>query len=759
MPRVRRPLCFAAVFYALGLLAGGRLPDGCMVALLALSAAGAAVCARKGRMIAFLFLSMAFLCVGALRMDAEQKRVFVPPEDVVCVTARVRECVQIEEEEAYAVLFVDRMRTQDGEEIAPGQCVRLTVRISPEHLPAAGGTITAQEVRLSALRGQRNPGGFDQEAYYRSRGVVMLATAGEKWTCEAPGALNPYAMLDRLKSAASERIDRLFAYTAPLYRGMLLGDRDGMDETVYAQIRRSGAAHLLAVSGLHMSALMGFVLFLTQRRQCSLRVSCALALAALWGYGLLAGLGAGTLRACIMGTLLVGARALHARYDTPCALAAAFLLMTLINPWYIRDTGFVLSFATVGGMLLFVPALRGVFKKLPEKIADTLSFSLGVQLASLPFQMLFFGEISLVGVLANLVCVPFATALVVGAMALIALSVLLAPAAMFLAPVFRIGAAALQGIMQAASNIPFACVRVAAPHAVLIAAYEAIAFLASPYFDRRLRTRLIGAGAVAACCAVFACALQETKATRYVTLDVGQGDSAVLCTRQGAVCVVDTGPTGSTELTRYLHHEGLSIDVLVLSHLDSDHAGGIVALSRSGIPVGKIVLPYGVEGADPAILEALASLTAQGGVLYGAGRGDALEVPGAQLAFLWPAESAHGSNERSLATRIHTQNVTILSMGDVPADSQPLRGVACDVLKVAHHGSRDGTSALFLERADPRLALISVGRNAFGHPSDEALSLLCAQGVQTLRTDERGAITLTLENGSFHVHTMLDTGE
>ena len=81
------------------------------------------------------------------------------------------------------------------------------------------------------------------------------------------------------------------------------------------------------------------------------------------------------------------------------------------------------------------------------------------------------------------------------------------------------------------------------------------------------------------------------------------------------------------------------------------------------------------------------------------------------------------------------------------------------MLKVAHHGSRDGTSALFLERADPRLALISVGRNAFGHPSDEALSLLCAQGVQTLRTDERGAITLTLENGSFHVHTMLDTGE
>ena len=761
MPRIRRPLCWMAVFYALGLLTAGMLPE--RIAAIGLVAGGIAalVCMRRGRTAAFLLLAVAFACAGMLRMQAERRVPYAGFDAPVSITARVCACQKIDEDEGYALLLVDRIAAQDGTKIAEGKRVRLTVRLTPGQTVDVGGTISAPQTTFYALRGRRNPGGFDQEGYYRSRGVVMTASAGAAWACEPPKGPSLYAALHTMRGAVAARIDALFTYAAPLYQGLLLGDKDGIDEEVYADIRRSGTAHLLAVSGLHVSALMGFVLWAAHKRQLSLRLSTVLALAVLWSYALATGMSASTLRACIMGSLMLGARALHIRYDAPCAWAAAFLLLSIVNPWYIRDVGFVLSFTTVGGLLLFAPALQRALEKLPGALADTLAVSLGAQLACLPFQITYFGEFSLIGFVMNLLCVPLATALVVGGLLLLALSAVLYPLASVLAPVFRIGAALLQGMTRAASNISFASVRVAALPAAAMAAYVAGAFFISPYFDRAKHTRLLCLGATAVCGAILCVALAAPPATQYVTLDVGQGDSAVLRTKEGAVCVIDAGPTGNSELTGYLHHEGLDVDVLILSHLDSDHAGGLTALANARIPVRQIVVPYGCDsaGVDAAVSQALAQLHAQGSAITGAGRGDWMELPGAQIVFLGPDAQAKGSNGRSLATRLEAQGVTILSMGDVPQEEEPLRGVSCDVLKVAHHGSRDGTSMLFLHCAQPKLALVSVGRNAFGHPSDEVLARLEAVGAEVLRTDVCGATTLTLQDAGYDVKTTFHTGE
>lgn len=761
MPRIRRPLCWMAVFYALGLLAAGALPERMAAVGLAVSVLAALACMRRGRTAAFLLLAVAFACTGVLRMQAERKSPYAGFDAPVPITARVCACQKIDEDEGYALLLIDRIVAQDGTKIAEGKRVRLTVRLTPGQKVEVGGTISAPQTMFYPLRGRRNPGGFDQEGYYRSRGVVMTASAGSAWTCEPLQGPSLYAALHALRSTVAARIDALFTYAAPLYQGLLLGDKDGIDEDVYANIRRSGTAHLLAVSGLHVSALLGFVLWAAHKRQISLRLSTVLALAVLWSYALVTGMSASTLRACIMGSLMIGARALHLRYDAPCAWAAAFLLLSIVNPWFIRDTGFVLSFATVGGLLLFAPALRSAFKKLPDALADTLAVSLGAQLACMPFQITYFGEISLIGFVLNLLCVPLATAMVVGGLTVLVLSAVLYPLASLIAPVFRIGAALLQGMTQAASNISFASVRVAAWPAAVIAAYAAGAFFISPYFDRPRYTRLLCLGVTVVCCAVFCGAWAAPPATQYVTLDVGQGDSAVLRTQEGAVCVIDAGPTGNSELTGYLHHEGLDVDVLILSHLDSDHAGGLTALANARIPVGQIVVPYGCDsaGVDAAVGQALAQLYAQGSAVVGAGRGDGMELPGAQIVFLGPDAAAKGSNGRSLATRLEAQGVTILSMGDVPQEEEPLRGVCCDVLKVAHHGSRDGTSALFLDCAKPKLALVSVGRNAFGHPSDEVLARLKAVDAEVLRTDICGATTLTLQDAGYDVETTFHTGE
>lgn len=760
---VRRPLYWTAVFYAFGLLIAGFVPVHCCVFALCLTFAAALFCMIKEKDTGFLWIALAICCIGVLRMGIELGQTCPVPSEPMAITARVVDCANRNDEEGYAVLIVDRMRMADGQEIAPGRRVRLYVRMDAEQEITVGGMIRAQKARLSALRERRNPGGFDQEGYYRSRGIAMTASAGEEWMISPPHRPNLYSIMYALRSAVRERIDTLFTYAAPYFHGLLLGVKDGIDETVYADIRISGLAHLLAVSGLHVSALLGFVLFVLNKRQVSLRAGTLIALCAVWGFALIVGTSVSALRACLMGSTMIFARALHERYDAPCALAAAFLLLTIINPWHIRDTGFVLSFATVGGMLLVNPSLS-VFlerklKKLP-RLASAISVSVSAQIACLPFQLMYFGEFSLIGLGMNLICVPLATVLVIGGLMLLLISVIFLPAAQCAAPVLRIGAAALQGIAQAASNIPFASLRVASPDTATIAAYYALLLGVSPLLRRKKRIACITLSAVvlAGCVALQA---GEKPSASYVTLDVGQGDCAVLRSGEGAVCVIDAGPEGSSELTGYVHHKGLSIDLLILSHLDSDHAGGVEALAQARIPVRRIVMPYGAEETEtsPEVLRSLGLLASRGSEIVGAQAGDTFSLPGIEIAVLGPENMAHGSNERSLVTRFEVEGVTILSMGDAPADAEPLRDAACDIVKIAHHGSKSSTSELFLDFARPETAIISVGNNAFGHPSPEVLTRLAQRGVRILRTDVSGAIEITLDNGTYQIKTMLHTGE
>ncbi|MDR3051692.1 MAG: MBL fold metallo-hydrolase, partial [Oscillospiraceae bacterium] len=247
---------------------------------------------------------------------------------------------------------------------------------------------------------------------------------------------------------------------------------------------------------------------------------------------------------------------------------------------------------------------------------------------------------------------------------------------------------------------------------------------------------------------------------RYTQLDVGQGDAAVLQT-EGRVLVIDTGSQGTSGLLDYLRHEGLSIDTLYISHPHEDHAGALVDVLAAGIPVGRILLSDDLDEArmDAPAREAL--LTAQqrgipiGGLHAGEreswGTGSAVEVLGPR-----PRSAAQDVNDRSLVLRFTVAGVRILTTGDVTQRAEPLAQVDCDVLKVAHHGSGAATGTDFLRAAGPRLALIGVGRrNLYGHPTPETLSRLFQAGARVLRTDQGGALLLTLADGQVRAQTFL----
>jgi len=243
---------------------------------------------------------------------------------------------------------------------------------------------------------------------------------------------------------------------------------------------------------------------------------------------------------------------------------------------------------------------------------------------------------------------------------------------------------------------------------------------------------------------------------RYVQLDVGQGDASLIRTGRRAV-VVDVGPAYSYDLLRYLRHEGLAVDAVILSHLDEDHAGALGVLLSSEIKVDRVIIDDRAQeyAASAMVTEAMDALM-QAEKVETVGVGEQLDFGNVCLSVLSPGDALSGSNERSLLLACEAAGKTLLLAGDLPIGSEPERVPDCDVLKVAHHGSKNATSSGFLEMAQPEIALISAGAgNSYGHPHARVLKDLEQAGARILRTDRSGCITLGLQGETIAVQTML----
>ncbi|HZP84513.1 MAG TPA: ComEC/Rec2 family competence protein [Chthonomonadaceae bacterium] len=244
---------------------------------------------------------------------------------------------------------------------------------------------------------------------------------------------------------------------------------------------------------------------------------------------------------------------------------------------------------------------------------------------------------------------------------------------------------------------------------------------------------------------------------RVTFLDVGQGDAIVVESPSGKVLVVDTGgishegreDQGQRVVAPFLRYRGINrIDALVLTHPHADHIGGAATLLQR-FPVG-LLLDNGEETASPLMTQILQEAHARGVPYKAAHHGQELDCGDGVIArVLAPADAAlqGAANDASVVLRLEYGRTAFLLTGDAEAEEEAgmVRSglpLACDVLKVAHHGSRTSTTPAFLTAAHPRLAVISVGaRNVYGHPSREVMERLRQNGVQVYRTDRNGAVT------------------
>ena len=620
-----------------------------------------------------------------------------------------------------------------------------------------------------------NPYEFDFGAYLERQGMDAYATAKIEDVQVLSVQRDVRSAIIHIRQAVARRIDLLFPDSAGMMRALVLGDRSMLGDELREALSRTGTAHLISISGLHVTVLC-FLLAMVFGRFIPKRFANLIALALLLPYGVIIGFTAPFVRATVMFAVLCGAPFHGVHSDPITRLCTAMLLWLLVHPLSFADAGFALSFSASAGILLLLPPMlemTGITKRLHEKpsrilwkrllksgllyVPTLLCVSLAAQLATLPHVVAFFGVQSILAVPFNLVCVPLCMLGFILGLVTLLLSVFSIPAALLLARLPNLLFLWLMAITRSGMELPSASVRIGHYPPVLVLAHWGVVLAASdlskiPFSRRRLLPiGLVGIAALSSLLIVV-----SAWPFSIVFLDADQADCAIVRSR-GHTFMIDTGDT-YTPAPDFLNGTCLHIDGILLTHPHQDHAGGLSEILTSFRP-DAIYVPKGwfeVEEVAPAVAEGIEKARDMGIEIRELHTGDSVRISSRATLDVYspdgmelPAEV----NDLSLLTLVTCEGQRALFTGDLSMEGEPEVIPDTDVLKVAHHGSSKGTSERFLSQSTPEIAVISVGENNYGHPAPETLEKLEGIGAEIYQTRDSGTVTLTWMFGSWHTHT------
>ena len=782
----RRPLCFAACCFGLGVRLGVGV-DGAAFLSVALGLALAAWLASRALPgLATLAMLLAFFFAGAGAAGNRASVVGVPPLDgEALLEGRVSGQPTVEDGRTRFLFAAERSLGEGGrKDVRFG--LRASLDGSHRFLP---GDYLRLKVRLRAIDPPLNPGAPDLLTRAIAEGVAANATVVERQYAVLGEPSRWGGAVAGFREAYGRLVDDALAHpeSAALLRALAIGERTQLGDEVNEDFARSGLAHVLSVSGLHI-AVVAFGIFrllrwLLSKSEALLLRADARTLASVasipgtWLYVALTGAEAPAVRSGIMASALFLALALGRDEDGPSSLAAALLAVLAWDPAAIRSLSFLLSFGSVAGLMLLTTPLRRMLPVAPPAPAETgwrpwlvrlretmllaAVGSLAASLATGPLVAVAFQRASLVAMIANAVALPLAS-LLTGLAAASALAFAIAPSAAALlvilaAPLAR----ALLWVSHAFAGLPFASARLAAPSAAELFAWY-LALLAIPLLRsrRRLGRRLLASGILALVVLAGSAELGR-RLDRRLTLTflaVGQGDATLVRLPGGRALLVDGGgdPAGRWDVGARVVVPALvalgvrELDAVVLSHPHPDHCLGLISVLRE-LPVRELWIAPGAERG--ALLDQLLAVAhARGTRLRELGARERVEdfAPVRIEALHPPPGSSFEGNDASLVLRVALGEVSFLLAGDVEAEAEAsLLGRAAPratVLKAPHHGSSTSSTGEFVRAVGPRHVVFSVGRAGnFGFPHAPVVARYQQAGAILHRTDRDGAVSFATD--------------
>ena len=728
--------CASGLAAATGVRAGGPL-----VLALAAAAASAVLVVREPTRLVVCAAALALggWWWGSARLDLIDRSVLRPEigaygEALAVVTAPARRS-------PYEIRVAARVLRFRGQDVS--EAVQL--ELPPARAPPQGAVLSL----FAEIVEPEHDEDFDERTFLRRRGIHVILRARSWRIVGSRGGLGGVA--DRLRRTLVRGLDGLTGERRAVLAGVVLGEDEGLNDSLREAFRTSGLYHLLAVSGQNVALLASGVMLVGWLLRLPRLVLELTILAAIGGYVLAVGWQPSVVRAGVAGALASMAWLSARERDPWWLLLAGAIVLLAWNPYSLLEPGFQLSFAAVTAIFTGAPWLLRRLEgyPVPRVLAIVVAISTACGVATAPILWVHFGAVPLYSVLANALAAPV-VAFLLGLALIAGVLVPFAPSAAF-ALAWTDGwlAAYLVACARTVAHLPFA--KLTSGRALLVLAAVplfalVVARLRAPRVVRGLVLLGVASGALVAWTSRAGPEPPPPPGGLRVTfLDVGQGDGT-LVEAPGVRLLVDEGPP-EARVADQLRRLGVkSLTALVLTHPQRDHVGGAAGVLRK-LRVGFVLDPR-LPTTGPEERAAMKEATRRHVRVVAARAGNTFRVGPLRVAILWPdgpGFAGEDPNQRAIVLVVTYGRVDVLLAADAESDvTLPLDPQPVEVMKVAHHGSADDGLTELLERTHPEVAVISVGLgNDYGHPTPSTLHALEAQpGLRLYRTDLDGRVVV-----------------
>lgn len=674
------------------------------------------------------------------------------------------------------VIKADSLLTNNGNYKISGNVI---ITIPSENVTSIDPYKYGQGVRIKSfllpLTSARNPGDFDMKRYLNANNIfakMYLEDEGNIVIEESRAGFSIIGLIYSIRSKIARNVENdIGGVEASFLKGILIGDRSEIPLDLKESFINSGVMHILAVSGLHVGIIVLILISLLNIFNLSDRVRFASVSVFLIFYVFLTGSSPSVIRASIMAIVVLGALIYQRKINIYNSLAIAAIIILLFDSRQLFHPGFQLSFTAVISIVALYPKIIKIQDIFPEHIQENgylkyfialFAVSFSAAIGTLPFTSYYFGKISIIGLLANLIIVPIMGLTLAFGLIYTIMSFINAALASIVAETTKLFSAILLYFVDMFGSLKYAYLDVSFSFEDGIIYYVLIFLLFSTYIKNFI-IRILICMLILLNVYVYKDIFKPNFA-EITFLDVGQGDAIFIKSPKQKYILIDAGvknlyrDAGQRFILPYFKQNNIKkIDLLINTHPHSDHLGGIPTILRN-VKVNRIVDAGSKEKSEiySDYLHLRDSLSIPYSKKY---YGDTINIDdNIRLYVLHPGVDileSRNLNNHSLVIKLLYGERSILFTGDIERESEiKISGrygkfLKSDIIKCAHHGSSTSNSEEFLNIVEPEFAVISVGaNNKFNHPSEEVLTHLNNRKIQIYRTDLDGAITYRT-NGSY----------
>ena len=617
------------------------------------------------------------------------------------------------------------------------------------------GDLVEIKGEYSAPEVARNYKGFDYSQYLKTLNIYGTIKVEEAKIINK-NQLSPILIsINNIKEKMIDNANRnMPKRTANLLLGILIGERDNIQEDIIESFRTANLSHILAVSGAHTSYIILGITYLISKSKTPKRIGYIITIINLLIFIIITGASYSVVRACIMAIVVIGAKICYRKENFFTSICISLIIILIQNPFAINDIGLKLSFMGTAGIVIFNKSITNFFIKLKikQKIAEALSVTFSAQLMIMPITILNFNTISLTFFISNILASPLLGIIIIFGFISIFISSILNPISKILFLILHIFLELLILVSKVTEKIPGSSILVKTPNILFAIVYYILILFFNYFFvikqnpTRRFHKKIIKIitiknikNAFKVIAVVFLIILLLTRIVRIINptlkiyfIDVGQGDSTLIVTPKNKKILIDGGEGKTNVLFQYLLDRRINkIDYIIISHFDSDHCNGLIEIIEK-MRVENIVMSK--QSKESEEYKKILEIIKQKNIKVSSVKAEDKIIIEKNLytKILNPAEKFEFQdlNNNAIVAKLVYKNFSMLFTGDIEKAEENLakkykNELKSTILKVAHHGSKTSTSEEFLKYVEPQIALIGVGENnKFGHPNQITIEKL-----------------------------------